>query len=226
MVDGTSATRKLGGTDVIHVDLNVNPLRPNSSSSVDVTMTTTSKRPIGQAMQTDKDSSLEVSFPSLVAVTGNESRRRLERDATQRNGDSDTFPDVESSSTNRNNSAAFSQNCPEVDAVHMKDYDNPDENAGSLKGEAHDHFPDKVRLNGMSSNVEKCNTNRILKKGNFSEESQMIASCMLCPFYESSITPLNVSNFTRSFLLRGQSTAMFLQRGDPVTPALNPDPVQ
>ena len=65
MVDGTSVTGEIDGIDVIHIDVNVTP-RANSSSPVDVT---TSKRLIGQAMQTDEDSSSEVSFPSLVAVT-------------------------------------------------------------------------------------------------------------------------------------------------------------
>jgi len=82
VVDGASVTGKLDVTDVIHIDVNVTSTT-NSSSPVDVTMTTTSKRPIGQAMQTDEDSSSKISFPSLVAVTGNESRRRLERDAAQ-----------------------------------------------------------------------------------------------------------------------------------------------
>ena len=65
VVDGTSVTGEIDGTDVIHIDVNVTP-RANSSSPVDVT---TSKRPIGQAMQTDEDSSSKVSFPSLLAVT-------------------------------------------------------------------------------------------------------------------------------------------------------------
>lgn len=161
MVDGTSVTGKLDGTDVIHIDVNVTPTT-NSSSPVDVTMTTTSKRPIGQAMQTDEDSSSKIGFPSLVAVTGNESRRQLERDATQlHQGDSDILPAVESSSSDMNKSAPSSQNCPKVDAVHMKDYDNPEDDVGSLRRESYGHLLDKVRLNDiyvffLKNNVIKC----------------------------------------------------------------------
>lgn len=113
-------------------------------------------------MQTDEDSSSKISFPSLLAVTGNESRRRLERDATQLDqGDSDILPVVESSSSDMNKSAPSSQNCPKVDAVHMRDYDNPEDDAGSLRGEAYGHLHDKVRLNDIYvffflNNVIKC----------------------------------------------------------------------
>ena len=149
-VDGASVTGKRDSAEVIHIHVNVTP-RAKSSSPVDVTMTTTSKRLIGQAMQTEEDSSSKVSFPSLVAVTGNKSRRRLERDVTQLGqGYSDTLPTVESSSSAINKSAPSRQRCPKVDAVHnnMKDYDNL-EDASSLTGEAYDHdLTDKVRLNG------------------------------------------------------------------------------
>ena len=142
VVDG-----KLDGTDVIHIDVNVTP---RALSPADVTMTTKSKRPIGQAMQTNEDSSAKVSFPSPVVVTGNESRRRLERDATQLDqGDSDTLPAVESSSSDINKSAPSSQNCPKVDVVHTKDYDSPENDADSLRGEAYGHLLDKVRLNDI-----------------------------------------------------------------------------
>jgi len=42
-----------------------------------------------------------------------------------------------------NKSAPSSQNCPKVDAVHMRDYDNPEDDAGSLRGEAYGHLLDK-----------------------------------------------------------------------------------
>ena len=119
VVDGTSVTGKLDEADVIHIDVNVTP-RARSSSPVDVTMTTTSKRPIGQAIQTDKDSSSKVNFHSLVVVTGNKSRKRLERDVTQLDqGYRDILPTVESCSSAINKRAPSSQSCPKVDAVHI-----------------------------------------------------------------------------------------------------------
>jgi len=63
VVDDTSVTGKIDGIDVIHVDVHETP-RPNSSSPVDVTMTTRRARPIEQAMQTDEDSSTKVNFTS------------------------------------------------------------------------------------------------------------------------------------------------------------------
>ena len=150
MIDGTSVTGKLDGIDAIHIDVHVTP-KANSSSPVDITMTKSRKCTVGQAMQTDEDSSSKFSFPSLVAVTGNESRRRLERNATQRDqGDSDILPAVESPCSDINKSAPSSQNCPKVDAVHMKDYDNPENDAVSLTGEGYGHLPDKVRLNDIN----------------------------------------------------------------------------
>ena len=171
MVNGTSVTGKLDGSDVIHSDVNVTP-RAKSSSPLDVTMATTSQRPIGQAMQTDQSSSSEVSFPSLVVVTGNESRRGLERDATHLDqGDSDILPAVESSSSDTNESTPSSQNCPKVDAVHTKDYDNPEDDAGSLR--ASGHLLDKVRLNDIYLFKKKLIMSLNFygkEKGNFSGE--------------------------------------------------------
>ena len=109
MVDGTSVTGKLDEADVIHIDVNVTP-RARSSSPVDVTVTTTSKPPIGQVIQTDKDSSSKVNFPSLAAVTGNKSRRRLERHVTQLDqGYSNMLPTVESCSSAINKRAPSSE---------------------------------------------------------------------------------------------------------------------
>ena len=104
---------------VINRDVNETP-RAQSSSPVDVTVTTTSKPPIGQVIQTDKDSSSKVNFPSLAAVTGNKSRKRLERDVTQLDqGYRDILPTVESCSSAINKRAPSSQSCPKVDAVHI-----------------------------------------------------------------------------------------------------------
>ena len=141
VVDDKSVTGKIDGIDVIHIDVHENP-SPNSSSPVDVTMKTSSTRPIGQALQTAKDSRTKVDFPSPLAVTGNESRKRLEIDATQLDqGDSDT-PAVVSPSSGINKNAPSSQNCPKV-------ADNPEDDGGSLRGEAYGHLPDKVRLNDI-----------------------------------------------------------------------------
>ena len=134
-------TGKIDGIDVIHIDVHETP-SPNSSSPVDVTMKTSSTRPIGQALQTAKDSRTKVNFPSPLAVTGNESRKRLEIDATQLDqGDSD-IPAVVSPSSGINKNAPSSQNCPKV-------ADNPEDDGGSLRGEAYGHLPDKVRLNDI-----------------------------------------------------------------------------
>ena len=136
-VDGAFVTGKPDGIDVIQTDAHVIPRA-------------SSKRPIGQAMQMDEDSSSTVSFPSLDAVSGNESRRRLARDATQPDqGDSDILPAVESPSSDIDKSAASSQNFPKVDAVHMSSYDNPEDDAASLRGDAFGNLPDRVRLNSI-----------------------------------------------------------------------------
>jgi len=64
-------------------------------------------------MQTDEDSSTKVNFTSPLVVTGNESRKRLEKDATQLDqGDRDILPAVASPSSDISKNAPSSQNCP------------------------------------------------------------------------------------------------------------------
>lgn len=137
VVDDNSVTGKIDRIDVIHIDVHETP-RPNSSS-------TRSSRPIGQMKI--QDSSAKVNFASSLAVTGTESRKRLEIDATQlHQGDSDILPAVDSPSSDINKNAPSSQNCPNEDTVHNSSEDD----ASSFRGEAYGPLPNKVRLNDIS----------------------------------------------------------------------------
>ena len=137
VVDDNSVTRKIDCIDVIHIDVHETP-RPNSSS-------TRSSHPIGQMKI--QDSSVKVNFASSLAVTGTESRKRLEIDATQlHQGDSDILPAVDSPSSDINKNAPSNQNCPKEDTVHNSSEDE----ASSFRGEAYGPLPNKVRLNDIS----------------------------------------------------------------------------